>query len=83
MTEADSIVVRVAGDSGDGIQLMGSRFVASPAHSGSDFTTFQDFPAEIRAPLGTTFGVSAYQVNFGVWPITTPRRSWWFSIRRP
>jgi len=71
MSETDSIVVRVAGDSGDGIQLMGSQFVASTAHSGSDFTTFQDFPAEIRAPLGTTFGVSAYQVNFGTRPITT------------
>jgi len=63
--------VRVAGDSGDGVQLMGSQFVASTAHSGSDFTTFQDFPAEIRAPLGTTFGVSAYQVNLGARPITT------------
>jgi 2-oxoglutarate ferredoxin oxidoreductase subunit alpha len=68
----DAIVLRVAGDSGDGIQLMGSRFAASTAYSGSDFTTFQDFPAEIRAPVGTTFGVSAYQVNLGSGPITTP-----------
>ena len=71
MSLTDAIVVRVAGDSGDGIQLMGSRFVASAAHSGNDFTTFQDFPAEIRAPVGTTFGVSAYQVNLGAGPITT------------
>lgn len=55
MSETESIVVRVAGDSGDGIQLVGSQFVVSTAHSGSDFTTFQDFPAEIRAPLGSTF----------------------------
>lgn len=67
----DSIVVRLAGDSGDGVQLMGSQFIASTALSGKDFATFPDFPAEIRAPLGTTFGVSAYQMNIGVSPITT------------
>jgi 2-oxoglutarate ferredoxin oxidoreductase subunit alpha len=68
----NSIVVRLAGDSGDGIQLMGSQFAVSTALSGSDFATFPDFPAEIRAPAGTTFGVSAYQINLGSGPITTP-----------
>ncbi|MDJ0759356.1 MAG: 2-oxoacid:acceptor oxidoreductase subunit alpha [Woeseiaceae bacterium] len=67
-----SIVVRLAGDSGDGIQLMGSQFAVSTALSGSDFATFPDYPAEIRAPAGTTFGVSAYQINLGDDPITTP-----------
>ncbi|RLA37696.1 MAG: 2-oxoglutarate ferredoxin oxidoreductase subunit alpha [Gammaproteobacteria bacterium] len=67
----ESIVVRLAGDSGDGVQLMGSQFIASTALSGDDFSTFPDFPAEIRAPVGTTFGVSAYQMNIGVNPITT------------
>jgi 2-oxoglutarate ferredoxin oxidoreductase subunit alpha len=66
-----SIVVRLAGDSGDGIQLMGSQFAVSTALSGSDFATFPDYPAEIRAPAGTTFGVSAYQINLGGDPITT------------
>jgi 2-oxoglutarate/2-oxoacid ferredoxin oxidoreductase subunit alpha len=66
-----SIVVRLAGDSGDGIQLMGSQFAVSTALSGRDFATFPDYPAEIRAPAGTTFGVSAYQINLGGDPITT------------
>lgn len=69
--QLDSIVIRLAGDSGDGIQLMGSQFAASTALSGADFATFPDFPAEIRAPVGTTFGVSAYQINLGAGPITT------------
>jgi 2-oxoglutarate/2-oxoacid ferredoxin oxidoreductase subunit alpha len=69
--ELESMVVRFAGDSGDGVQLMGSQFVASTALTGSDFATFPDYPAEIRAPAGTTFGVSAYQVNLGARPITT------------
>lgn len=67
----ESIVVRLAGDSGDGVQLMGSQFIASTALSGEDFSTFPDFPAEIRAPIGTTFGVSAYQMNIGANPIMT------------
>ena len=69
--DVDSIVVRLAGDSGDGIQLMGTQFATSTALSGSDFATFPDFPAEIRAPAGTTFGVSAYQINLGSNTITT------------
>ena len=68
----ESIVVRLAGDSGDGIQLMGSQFAVSTALSGADFATFPDYPAEIRAPVGTTFGVSAYQINLGSGSITTP-----------
>jgi 2-oxoglutarate ferredoxin oxidoreductase subunit alpha len=69
--DLESIVVRLAGDSGDGIQLMGSQFAVSTALAGADFATFPDYPAEIRAPLGTTFGVSAYQINLGGGPITT------------
>ena len=69
--DVHSIVVRLAGDSGDGIQLMGSQFAVSTALAGADFATFPDFPAEIRAPVGTTFGVSAYQINLGGGPITT------------
>jgi len=67
----ESIVIRLAGDSGDGIQLMGSQFAVSTALAGADFATFPDYPAEIRAPVGTTFGVSAYQINLGGGPITT------------
>jgi len=74
-TKKDSIVVRLAGDSGDGVQLMGSQFIASTALSGDDFATFPDYPAEIRAPVGTTFGVSAYQMNLGASPITTACRA--------
>jgi 2-oxoglutarate ferredoxin oxidoreductase subunit alpha len=69
--ESQSVVVRFAGDSGDGVQLMGTQFVASTALAGNDFATFPDYPAEIRAPAGTTFGVSAYQINLGASPITT------------
>lgn len=69
--EEISIVVRFAGDSGDGIQLLGSQFADSTAMAGSDFSTFPDFPAEIRAPVGTTFGVSAFQINLGARRIAT------------
>ncbi len=67
----DSIAVRIAGDSGDGIQLMGTRFAVSTALTGADFATFPDYPAEIRAPAGSLFGVSAYQINLGSGTITT------------
>ncbi len=70
-SDVESVVVRLAGDSGDGIQLMGSQFAVSTALAGRDFATFPDYPAEIRAPAGTTFGVSAYQINLGEGPITT------------
>ncbi|MEZ5848664.1 MAG: 2-oxoacid:acceptor oxidoreductase subunit alpha [Geminicoccaceae bacterium] len=61
----ESAVVRFAGDSGDGMQLTGSQFTLATAMAGSDLATFPDFPAEIRAPVGTTYGVSAFQINFG------------------
>ncbi|WCL54064.1 2-oxoacid:acceptor oxidoreductase subunit alpha [Gimibacter soli] len=67
----ESAVVRFAGDSGDGMQLTGGRFTATTALSGNDLATFPDFPAEIRAPVGTTFGVSAFQINFGAKAIMT------------
>jgi 2-oxoglutarate ferredoxin oxidoreductase subunit alpha len=63
--ETDSAVVRFAGDSGDGMQLTGGQFTLSTALFGHDLATFPDYPAEIRAPAGTTFGVSAFQINFG------------------
>ena len=66
------LVVRFAGDSGDGIQLAGSEFAKSTASAKSDFMTFPDYPAEIRAPQGTLFGVSAYQIQFGAGEILTP-----------
>src|SRR5690606_36891463 len=50
---------------------MGTQFVATTALAGNDFATFPDYPAEIRAPAGTTFGVSAYQINLGARPMTT------------
>ncbi|MDP7242184.1 MAG: 2-oxoglutarate ferredoxin oxidoreductase subunit alpha, partial [Rhodospirillales bacterium] len=61
----ESVVVRFAGDSGDGIQLTGSQFTQTTALARNDLATFPDYPAEIRAPAGTTFGVSAFQINFG------------------
>ena len=67
----EAVVVRFAGDSGDGMQLTGGQFTLSTALAGNDLSTFPDFPAEIRAPLGTTFGVSAFQINFGSTAIET------------
>ncbi len=69
--EVESVVVRFAGDSGDGMQLTGSQFTLATAVAGNDLATFPDFPAEIRAPIGTTFGVSAFQINFGARKIAT------------
>ena len=68
----ESVVVRFAGDSGDGIQLTGSQFTQTTALARNDLATFPDYPAEIRAPAGTTFGVSAFQINFGGRQILTP-----------
>src|SRR5947199_4307043 len=68
----ESVVVRFAGDSGDGMQVTGSRFTVETALAGNDLTTFPDFPAEIRAPAGTTFGVSAFQIQFGAHDVVTP-----------
>ncbi|TXC74265.1 2-oxoacid:acceptor oxidoreductase subunit alpha [Sphingorhabdus soli] len=68
---AEAVVVRFAGDSGDGMQLTGGQFTLSTALAGNDLATFPDFPAEIRAPQGTLFGVSAFQINFGSTAIET------------
>ncbi len=70
-TDPENIVVRFAGDSGDGMQLTGGQFTLSTALAGNDLATFPDFPAEIRAPQGTLFGVSAFQINFGSTAIET------------
>ncbi|MCC6942741.1 MAG: 2-oxoacid:acceptor oxidoreductase subunit alpha [Novosphingobium sp.] len=67
----EAVVVRFAGDSGDGMQLTGGQFTLSTALAGNDLATFPDFPAEIRAPQGTLFGVSAFQINFGSSAIDT------------
>ena len=67
-----SVVVRFAGDSGDGMQLTGLQFTDATAVHGNDLSTFPDFPAEIRAPAGALFGVSAFQINFGADEVTTP-----------
>ena len=69
--EVEDVVVRFAGDSGDGIQITGGQFTLTTALAGNDLSTFPDFPAEIRAPLGTTFGVSAFQIHFGSREIRT------------
>jgi 2-oxoglutarate ferredoxin oxidoreductase subunit alpha len=69
--EASGVVVRFAGDSGDGMQLTGSNFTEATALYGNDLATFPDFPAEIRAPVGATFGVSAFQIFFGSENVTT------------
>jgi len=65
------VVVRFAGDSGDGMQLTGANFTQATALYGNDLSTFPDFPAEIRAPVGATFGVSAFQIYFGAEDVTT------------
>jgi 2-oxoglutarate ferredoxin oxidoreductase subunit alpha len=62
--ELDSVVIRFAGDSGDGMQLTGTELTRAVALSGNDIATFPDFPAEIRAPAGTTYGVSGFQLQF-------------------
>lgn len=67
----NDVVVRFAGDSGDGMQLTGSNFTEATAIFGNDLATFPDFPAEIRAPAGATFGVSAFQIYFGADDVTT------------
>ena len=68
----DSVVIRFAGDSGDGMQLTGSQFTTATADAGNDLATFPDFPAEIRAPAGTTYGVSGYQIQFASHDVLTP-----------
>ena len=70
--ELDSVVVRFAGDSGDGMQLAGTQLTNTSALAGNDVATFPDFPAEIRAPKGTLAGVSGFQVHFASRDIYTP-----------
>jgi len=69
--QRDSAVIRFAGDSGDGMQITGSQFTLETALAGNDLATFPDYPAEIRAPAGTTFGVSAFQIHFGAVDVLT------------
>lgn len=70
--DVDSITIRFAGDSGDGMQLTGTQFTDTNAVFGNDISTLPDFPAEIRAPAGTLAGVSGFQVNFSSEDILTP-----------
>jgi 2-oxoglutarate ferredoxin oxidoreductase subunit alpha len=67
-----SVIVRFAGDSGDGMQLTGDQFTDTTAAMGNDFSTIPDFPAEIRAPAGTLPGVSSFQLQFSDIPVFTP-----------
>jgi 2-oxoglutarate ferredoxin oxidoreductase subunit alpha len=70
--EKESVIIKFAGDSGDGMQLTGGLFTDDTAIAGSDLATFPDFPAEIRAPAGTLAGVSGFQLHFGSHEIYTP-----------
>ena len=70
--DVDSVIIRFAGDSGDGMQLTGTQFTNTAAILGNDVSTMPDFPAEIRAPAGTLAGVSGFQVNFSSEDILTP-----------
>ena len=70
--ELEGVVIRFAGDSGDGMQLTGDRFTSVSAFFGNDLATLPDFPAEIRAPAGTIAGVSAFQIHFSDHDILTP-----------
>ena len=68
----ESVTIKFAGDSGDGMQLTGGLFTENTALTGSDLATYPDFPAEIRAPAGTLAGVSGFQIHFGSFEIFTP-----------
>ncbi len=70
--ELESVVIRFAGDSGDGMQLTGTQFTNTTAVFGNDISTMPDYPSEIRAPAGTLAGVSGFQVNIGSTDILTP-----------
>lgn len=70
--ELDHVVIKFAGDSGDGIQLTGTQFTTNTALIGNDLSTFPDFPAEIRAPIGTVPGVSGFQLHFSSDAVFTP-----------
>ncbi len=70
--ELEAVTIRFAGDSGDGIQLTGAQFTTSTAIAGNDLSTLPDYPAEIRAPVGTLPGVSGYQIHFSSREVLTP-----------
>ncbi|WP_242361691.1 2-oxoacid:acceptor oxidoreductase subunit alpha [Anaeromyxobacter sp. SG17] len=70
--QVEAVTIRFVGDSGDGMQLTGTEFTRASALAGNDLATFPDYPAEIRAPAGSLYGVSGYQVNFGAREIHTP-----------
>ena len=72
--QLDRVVIRIAGDSGDGMQLTGDRFTQETAMFGNDLATFPNFPAEIRAPAGTLAGVSSFQLHFADHDILTAGR---------
>src|SRR3712207_2928043 len=72
LQELEKVVIRFAGDSGDGMQLTGDRFSVSSALFGNDLSTVPDYPAEIRAPAGTLAGVSAFQIHISDHDILTP-----------
>src|SRR5688500_11378732 len=70
--QLEQVTIRFAGDSGDGMQLTGGRFTSETAVVGNDLSTLPDFPAEIRAPAGSLFGVSGFQIHFSDEDILTP-----------
>ena len=72
VVQRDRVVIRFAGDSGDGMQLTGDRFTSETANFGNDLSTLPNFPAEIRAPAGTLPGVSSFQLHFANYDILTP-----------
>ena len=71
-TKEQVVTIRFSGDSGDGMQLTGNQFTNNTAIFGNDLSTLPDFPAEIRAPAGSLFGVSSFQLQFGSKEIFTP-----------
>src|SRR3984957_20885300 len=72
VVDRERVIIRFAGDSGDGMQLTGGRFTDATAVSGNDLATMPNFPAEIRAPAGTLAGVSAFQIHFASSDVLTP-----------
>ena len=72
VVELEDVVIKFAGDSGDGMQLTGSQFSDTSAFVGNDLSTFPDYPSEIRAPSGTIAGVSGFQVHIGHKEVQTP-----------
>ncbi len=72
LQQLSEVTVRFAGDSGDGMQLTGSQFSDTTAFVGNDLNTLPDYPAEIRAPAGTIYGVSGFQLHFSSIDIHTP-----------